>query len=202
MNLKTRARLAFPKGVEATVRCWPIALTDTRALAIATSASPAWSRVSPRCSFGGLTSFFAVEPVSVGDQSAAETFVLHARSRRRAGGPRTARCSRGCFGDPAKVIRYLRMLLAATRAEASDLDGVEGDVARAATGLRRRMAGDIRLLEVLLRAFDRDPQRLDLGANLIAELLAASGQHASAARGVRRRLGAHLDRTHTGDSRV
>jgi hypothetical protein len=171
VTLRSRRDLVFPSGLDVQVRCWPIALSDTRAQTVHPQPAGVLASFSP-CSFGALTAFFAFEVVAaVGEESCTETFVMHAPLE---GAPadRQARVLQGLLDDPAKVLRFLRMLLATDAFEAlSAFDDQGGPGERGRPGSSSGEIGhDVPLLEALMRAFDRDPQRLVGVERLIREL--------------------------------
>jgi hypothetical protein len=165
------ARLDFGPGTE--VRCWPIALPPDHAVGVMLSPTGA-SATFARCSFQALTSFFAFRAdVQEGGRAAQIVFVVNAPLD---GAPehRHARILLAMLDDPAKVVRFLRMLLT--------LDPVEGieelvDPGGAAEGTALQWSGGVSgtpLLEALLRALDREPERLREFDRAVRELMATA----------------------------
>lgn len=160
-------RPSIPDGVE--IRVWPITLADDRALLLK---PPLTGRVADfgACSFEAITSFFAFRVrVSEGDRSIESTFVINVPLE-NAPPDRQARLLQSLLDDPAKVLRFLQMLLALDSDEVLELidsaEGPEGSTSGAANAV------DAALLESLLRALDRDPSRIDAVDALVRDLAA------------------------------
>lgn len=166
LTLRT-GRLALPSGAE--VRVWPISLPADRAAHL--SANDATARFE-RCSFQALTSFFAFEvTATVGQRVERCEFVVRVALE---GAPedRSARVLHSLLDDPAKVLRFLRMLLAVDAFEALELldpASVEGEE-RGATSSRDTEA--VPLFESLVRTLEREPHRLREVDRLVRELRA------------------------------
>src|SRR5690606_25442963 len=116
------------------------------------------------------TSFFAISVSAVeGTQSCEEVFVVNAELL-NAPADRAARVLESMLDDPAKVLRFLRLLLALEPLELmralmrlnSDGDGADGADAERAP---------VPLLEAMLRALDLDPTRLDDIDSVVTDLL-------------------------------
>jgi hypothetical protein len=140
-------------------RCWPIALPPEHAAIITISATAASATFS-RLSFQALTSFFAFSlQIQEGEHKAEAVFVVNAPLE---GAPehRHARILQSMLDDPAKVLRFLRMLLALDPLEGIEdlLDG-EGGPEGTAAGWGSS-GSEPPLLEALLHALDRGPARL------------------------------------------
>jgi hypothetical protein len=155
---------SLPEGVEARVR--PITLKEDRALRLTPSAQ-ATPTFGP-CSFEALTSFMAFHlRVTVGGVTLEEAFVLNVRLE---GAPldRPARILQSLLDEPGKVLRFLQVLLAEDPMEvagAHEPGTPTGDALTAGT------AGvELALLESLLRALDRDPNRIDAVDALFRDL--------------------------------
>jgi hypothetical protein len=148
-------------------RVWPIALGDASAKPLA----PAFSRgvrFSP-VSFGGLTAFFAVElEVHSRDARASLRFVVNAVLT---GAPanRYDRLLTAILRDKSDVLRYLALLLADEQVAlvVGSLIGSDGQLGDAWT------RSDLPVLESMVRALARDPERLDHIARLIESLSAS-----------------------------
>jgi hypothetical protein len=154
------------RGVRA--RLWPIALgaESSRPLAPAFSKGVRFSPIS----FGGLTAFFAIELESDSrDARASLRFVVDALL---VGAPanRYDRLLTAILRDKSDVLRYLMLLLADEQAATVfesfvSADGQHGNAWQAATGLP--------VLESMVRALARDPERLDYIARLLDSLEAS-----------------------------
>ena len=156
--------LVLPDGC--TARVWPIALPDGRGVVLATPPTATFER----CSFRALTAFFAFEiTAKAGARVDRSTFVVTARLE---GAPadRSARVLHSLLDDPAKVMRFLQMLLAADGFD-SGLD-ILLDPAAAATSADGPQGRDelVPLFESLVRTLDREPQRLVEVERLLREL--------------------------------
>lgn len=160
-----------PIQLGAEIRCWPISLPPDYASSLEVSSAGLAARF-PRCSFQALTSFFAFEvKLSEGDHKACAVFVINAVME---GAPqnRQTRLLQAMLDDPAKVLRFLRMLLAIDPVEGLEefLDAViqpEG-----AKGTWGKFPEVTPLLEALLEALDRDPTRLEEFDRTLGELRA------------------------------
>lgn len=161
------AKLDLGPGAE--VRCWPIAVTAEQSAGM-TIGLEGTSAVFPRLSFQALTSFFAFNlRVQEGPHNAEAVFVVNAPL---SGAPehRHARILLAMLDDPAKVMRFLRMLLALDPAEGiEELLGGEGEWDAAAGGWSGGGSGTP-ILEALLCALDRDPARLSEFDRTVREL--------------------------------
>jgi hypothetical protein len=165
--LSTRdGALGIPAGC--TVRVWPIALQQDRALPLGTDAKASFER----CSFQALTSFFAFEiTATIGQRIERCDFVVRVALE---GAPedRSARVIHSLLDDPAKVMRFLRLLLSLDAFEALDLLDPESTDG---TGSSPGTAGTddtVPLFESLVRTLDRDPDRLLEVERLVRELRA------------------------------
>lgn len=161
------ARLDLGPGTE--VRCWPIALSPDHAVGLTLSLTGA-SAAFPRCSFQSLTSFFAFRvQVREGGQAQEIVFVVNAPLE---GAPdhRHARLLAAMLDDPAKVMRFLRMLLAIDPMEGIE-ELLDAESAAGAIASRGSSGGSgAPLLEVLLEALDREPARLTEFERAVKEL--------------------------------
>jgi hypothetical protein len=160
-------------GSDVEARCWPIALPPELA-AILTLSRTGASASFARLSFQALTSFFAFSLRVHEDERQAETvFVINAPLE---GAPeqRHARILQAMLDDPAKVLRFLRMLLAL-----DPLEGIEALI-EGEGGLEGAPGGwgaggsETPLLEALLHALDRDPARLGEFDRFIREMRATA----------------------------
>ena len=158
--------LALPEAC--TVKVWPIALPPGRALPIDPSVSGA-SAVFERCSFQALTTFFAFELTPTAAPAKRCCFVVNVALE---GAPedRAARIVQTLLDDPAKVLRFLRLLLAVDPFEILDLLDPGTNKAQGAAGAAGAADDSIPLFESLVRTLDREPQRLVAVDRLIREL--------------------------------
>ncbi|WP_437944270.1 phospholipase D family protein [Sorangium sp. So ce281] len=160
-------QLDFGPGTE--VRCWPIALPPDHAMGLSLSSAGASTTFS-RCSFQALTSFFAFRVVvQEGARTERIVFVVNAPLD---GAPehRHARILLAMLDDPAKVMRFLRMLLALDPVEGiEELLDAEGTPEGAASCWSDGGSGTP-LLEALLRALDHEPERLREFERAVREL--------------------------------
>lgn len=158
-----------------TIRCWPITLSPDHA------ADPALSPESTSvmfagCSFQALTSFFAFSLRAEEQGRAQETVFLVNAPLDGAPDDRRARVLLAMLDDPAKVMRFLRLLLALDAAAGiEDLLGLTDGADTAAPAARWGRGGETPLLEALLRALDHDPRRLEEFDRTVSELRAAPG---------------------------
>ena len=114
------------------VRVWPIALPQDRGLALV----PSTSLTFESCSFLALTAFFAFELTALFDgRTKKSVFVLRVPLL---GVPedRSARVLHALLDDPNKVLRFLKMLLAADGTAAMDLLGPARWIAGGSKGVR------------------------------------------------------------------
>jgi hypothetical protein len=158
---------SFDPGPDAAIRCWPIAVAAEHGTPLTCSAVGSTATFS-RLSFQALTSFFAFNVrAQEGDRSAEAVFVVNAPLE---GAPehRHTRILQAMLDDPAKVMRFLRMLLALDPLEGLEeiLEGEEGDGGSSWSS----RGSETPLLEALLRVFDRDPSRLGEFDRTIREL--------------------------------
>jgi hypothetical protein len=154
------------RGIRA--RLWPIAL----GVASAKPLAPAFSRgvrFSP-VSFGGLTAFFAIElEVESRGIRASLRFVVNAVL---SGTPanRHDRLLTAILRDKSDVLRYLVLLLADEQI-ASMVGSVIGSDGQPGDAWAAR--SDLPVLESMVRALARDPERLDHIARLLESLSAS-----------------------------
>ncbi len=146
--------------------CWPITLQNDRRIAFAATEQTvaSWTAIP----FGSLTSFFAIElKATRGQKSLAKTFVLNI-ALQDAPEDREHRVLLGLLQDPAKVMRFILLLLAEDAWQVHDL----GDGSKDADKHGRRPFSFFAptLLESLVRALDKDPQKLDAIGKLISDL--------------------------------
>jgi hypothetical protein len=149
----------------ARLRAWPVSLSEGAARPVDLTRSP-WVTFAS-VSVEGLTSFFAFELASE-DERFRQRFVLNVPLE---GAPedRRERLLRLLLSDPGRVLRFLLLLL--TDSGAEDFNRWFG--APAATngkGGAFHSLFESTLFESLLRALDRDPERVDQVAQLVQDL--------------------------------
>ena len=123
----------------------------------------------PRVSFEALTSFFAVRiEARIEKESAASAFVINLPLQ---GAPadRRERLLRTILRNRDDVLRYLRLLLADSGLDATELVGTVADGKYGSDG-RMHQTADAPLFEALMRALYRNPTRLDEIARLVKDL--------------------------------
>jgi hypothetical protein len=158
-----RVGVTMPGGC--LLRAWPISLSEGMAQAVDLRLSP-WARFES-LSVEGLTAFFAFELLSEGERF-RHRFVLRIPLE---GAPenRRDRILRHLLSDPERVLRFLLLLL-------TDSGAREFSQWAAAFPEHDGKGGPIQslfqstLFESLLRALDRDPERIDQVAQLIEDL--------------------------------
>jgi hypothetical protein len=145
-----------PAGVSVT--CWPVMIGEARAASIA----PGFEALRfHRVSLDGLSAFFAFRvEAREGDVAREALFVLNIPL---VGAPadREERLLRSLIGDRARLMRFLTLLLSDDGAVPETSTGPQGETngglsqAEPGSGLANG------LLELLIKALDRAPERLD-----------------------------------------
>lgn len=161
-----RGELALPH--ECAIRVWPITLPDDRAVKLDESAVARFER----CSIQALTAFFAFEiAATAGARVERCTFVVRVPL---VGAPedRNARVLHSLLDDPAKVLRFLRMLLSLDAFEALEVLDPEDehDTDGAENGAGAGASSYVPLFESLVRTLEREPARLVEVDRLVREL--------------------------------
>ena len=154
------------RGIRA--RLWPIALGDASAKPLA----PAFSkgvRFSP-VSFGGLTAFFAIELEAESRGARASLRFVVTAVLTGAPANRYDRLLTAILRDQSDVLRYLVLLLADEQV-ASVVGSLLGSDGPPGDGWDAR--GGLPVLESMVRALARDPERLDHIARLLESLSAS-----------------------------
>lgn len=173
-QVRLRASSPFDLPAGASLSACPITLPEAWAQSVTPGA-----RVDafdfPECAFDSLTAFFAFSlTLRLGDSEATETFVVHAPLE---GAPenRLARVLESMLSDPAKVLRFLRLLLASDAFDV--LDALRDDVETGLAGRTGRHSHrtEAPLLESMLRALAREPERLDSVAQVVRDLSQLEG---------------------------
>lgn len=151
---------------ELSATVWPVTLQERQ------SAQPLSLGVQPAASFGvtveGLTAFFAVRITAGAGATRLSTSFLIKAVLDGAPEDRHSRLLAAMLRDPDRLLRYLLLLLADAEplgGEAVETPG-EGWVGRWASG----GWDDLPLLELLLRAVGRSPERLDHIDRLLDDL--------------------------------
>jgi PLD-like domain len=153
----------IPAGCE--LRAWPISLPEASALPVDLM-QKTWVRFEP-VSFAGLTSFVAFE-LTDAEKGFRKRFVLNVPL---VGAPDNRRefILRNLLSDPERVMRFLLLLLMDHRArDFSDLLADPGPTNGAPSPIHAMFGST--LFESLLRALDRDPERIDHVAHVISDL--------------------------------
>ena len=148
------------------LQCWPLTLRQ-EAGAQRLSSDGGWSSSFSSVSFDGLTTFFAFEGrISVDGKSGACRFVLNLPSR---GFPenRRQRLLRYMLKDQQQLMRYLFLLLG--EEGALSLSEISGSSRYAGTG-NGGFHADIPMLEALVKALERAPEKIDQVAHLVTDL--------------------------------
>jgi hypothetical protein len=165
LRLQEGSAFNLPAGV--TVRCWPVTLHE--AAGITLKGSPGELAAFAPASFEAITSFFAFEVSATdGEEHAAVRFALNVPLD---GAPsdRHERILRSLLNDKDRVMRFILLLLAEQGANTTALLLASG--ARLAGRERGGGTGvGFPLFEVLVRALDRDPAKLDQVARLVDDL--------------------------------
>ncbi|HEX8163557.1 MAG TPA: phospholipase D family protein [Pyrinomonadaceae bacterium] len=165
LRLREGASLTLPP--ETTTRCRPITLHEAASITL-TGDSGEVATLGP-VSFEAITSFFAFEVSATdGERQAAARFVLNVPLE---GAPsdRQERILRSLLKSKDSVLRFILFLLAEGGA----------DTAAILLAARARLSGkesrggngfEFPLFEILVRALDRDPAKLDQVARLVNDL--------------------------------
>jgi hypothetical protein len=155
--------------VEFELDCWPLTLKQ-EAGARQMTVKAGMQLVFPSLSFEALTTFFAFEGrVTAGGLSGTCRFVLNLPGT---GFPenRRQRLLQFLLKDRSQVMRYLWLLLAEDGTlSLGDITGSSGSGAMGADG-QEGFHADMPMLESLVRALDRNPDKLDQVARFVTEL--------------------------------
>ncbi|MBI3969915.1 MAG: phospholipase D family protein [Chloroflexi bacterium] len=171
LTLSSEAPVALPASVQ--LRCWPVTLREEAACLVGPINQPAatvMARFGP-LSFEALTSFFAFSVTAAeGEREVATRFVLNVPLR---GAPqdRRERMLRSLLRNRQQVLRFLLFLLAEGSGDmAGALLAAPAMGHGTAYGADGAFGSQFPLLELLLRALDRQPLKLDQVARLIEDL--------------------------------
>lgn len=168
--LRSEGPVNVPTDIAVSV--WPISLPrETYARDLEIQNGRAGADFAAR-SFEALTGFFACSLTATVESKTAEVAFVLTASLQNAPENRAARILQSMLDEPAKVLRFLRMLLATDPLELLDgLVGFEG--VEPEPGTKGASAGaEVPLLEAMLKALDREPSRLDAIHQVVQDLLA------------------------------
>lgn len=157
---------SLPPGVS--IACWPITLAESSMQPLGTDSSQPLAVFAP-VSFEALTAFFAfIVTAERDDRSAHARFVLNLPLL-DAPADRRERVLRSLLSTRDQVLRYLLLLLAEGE---SDVPGVWEALRQVASGeaSRSQVTDVMPLLECLLRAADRHPDKLEQVRRLVEDL--------------------------------
>lgn len=166
-------RLRFPEGSlpalpsEVAGRCWPITL-PVSAIALEAGANP--DLLFAPLSFEALTSFFAFElTASAKETEVVRRFVLNVPLE---GAPhdRRERIMRSLLDSQDKVLRLILFLLAEGGHDSHEAILATRRMLSGRTGNNGAVQAGFPLFEALVRALERDPERLDRIARLLDDL--------------------------------
>lgn len=150
--------------------CWPLTLRQ-EAGARRLAGEGQWSSMFSSLSFEALTTFFAFEgQVSVEGKSATCRFVLNLPAH---GFPENRRQQllRYMLKDQQQLMRYLFLLLGEEGAlSLSDITGSSRHAGSGGGGFH----ADVPMLEALVKALERTPEKIDQVAHLVTDLQSTS----------------------------
>ena len=156
----------FVLPADVTVHCWPITLAEGGALAVLPAGSVA--AAFQRLSFTALTTFYAFRVIAAdrGRESCAR-FVVTAPL---IGAPtdRRDRILRTLLSNPEQVLRFLLFLLAEFGTDGGGMHPEAESLGTAGGG--RWGPGGLPLFEMLVKALDQSPTKLDQVARLVEDL--------------------------------
>ena len=150
-------RVALPDGVA--VRVWPVSVSEYRAVPL----NPPVSLALPMSRLTAFAAFhLTVDRASVEDKRLALKLPMHGVPEER-----TAQILRSLIDSPERLLAFLRALLGGLEGlpDMVDGDAIESGGAPWQSGLEAET-----LLEDMLRAASRDPERLETVRRLIADL--------------------------------
>lgn len=166
--LTLHCRGAAPELVDGvSAKCWPISLPENRAQVLQ---GPLKGQVADfgLCSFEAITSFFAIAVrTTEGATTLDGTFVVNA-TLEGAPADRNGRILRSLLDSPAKVLRFIHLLLAHDPHDV--LDALEAAERQAGNAASNGAASGPALLEVMLRALDRNPPSIDAVERVVRDL--------------------------------
>jgi hypothetical protein len=150
---------ALPDGVA--ISCWPVLAGASLASRVNASSEPVTFK---QVSLEGLTSFFAFRIVAQIDGIIRETVTVLNVPLSGVPADRQDRLLRSVIGDRGRLLRFLNLLLAEDGAPPPNLAAIppgpspQGD---GSADSARSVSLETGLLESLMRALDRAPERLD-----------------------------------------
>lgn len=165
-------RLHWEPGLS--IFCWPSSVARESAVELVAGAGEQVVAVFPKLTRQALTTFFAFEISGrVGKYERRASFVLNLPL---IGAPEDRREAvlRSLLQDRPRLMRFLMLMLADDGADIPDFDSVAGSPH---ADRRPRLSGSMTggLFEMLLRALDRAPERLDHLETLLAQLRTDAG---------------------------
>ncbi|MBM4069890.1 MAG: hypothetical protein FJ271_13190 [Planctomycetes bacterium] len=163
-------KFCLPDGVIA--YCWPITLPEGSAVTV----KPGSGIVAEfsRLSFGGLTSFFAFNlAIADGERKVSARFVLNLPLD---GAPvdRRERILQSLLSNRAEVLRFLLLLLAEAGTDAAGILRIPTPFQQGESGNGPGSMG-VPLFETMVRALDRQPEKLEQVARLVDDLQKTPG---------------------------
>jgi hypothetical protein len=163
--LEATASTSCPSTVE--VCCWPITLPAIGARPLAQPNASLSTVQFSELSFEGLTTFFAVQITArQDDRTAKHTLVLNIPLSGLPNG-REDRLLQSILKDRSQLMRLLWLLLADTDHDIDLRGGIGGAFQN---GMWKTFGADAPLFEAMVRALDRNPERLDAVERLVASL--------------------------------
>ena len=156
-------------GIDA--RCWPVTVPEGRAQQLHAGSQTAGVRFT-RLSTVGLSRFLAFDlSASLHGATRSRRFVLEVPLD---GAPadRDARVLRHLISDTSSFLRYLLMLLTEGRGQGDAIDALLRSLARGPAERDSMALPGVPLLEELVRALTRSPERLDRVRRLVDDLCA------------------------------
>jgi hypothetical protein len=166
LRLSSRAKLPTLEADELEVQVWPVTLdaaASAQALAPGTPVEAGFG-----VTLEGITSFFAFRVRGRRGQARGTTTFLANVALKGSPDDRHSRLLAAMLRDPDRLLRYLLMLLY------DEQTGIDGGGDGQGAGWLGRWGGagwgELPLFELLLRALDRHPERLDHIDRLLADL--------------------------------
>jgi hypothetical protein len=145
-----------PGGVSVT--CWPVMIGEARAVSIVTGLEELWFQ---RVSLDGLSAFFAFRVEARQEEAAREALFVLNIPLTGAPADREERLLRSLIGDRGRLMRFLTLLLSDDGAIPEPPTGPGGEANGGRSPAEADSALANGLLELLIKALDRAPERLD-----------------------------------------
>jgi hypothetical protein len=161
-----------PLPLDVTVTCWPVMIGEAHACTIGTECDLARF---VHISLEGLSAFFAFKVVARDRGAEREArFVLNIPLQ---GAPedREERLLRGLIADRARLVRFLTLLLSDEGTSPGEMPDITPRPTGDSSSATSTGAGAQGMFELLVRALDRAPHRLDDVAGLIKDLPGGAG---------------------------